>query len=85
MTIYPDSIGEINADGTVKIEAVNCALTDIPLLNQHHVKHMLDATHYVRVTSPQYPNLTEDVQAELLASIAPKPASKKAAEAAKEA
>lgn len=85
MQFYDKSIGEMNPDGTVKTEAEVCALTGVSLRGQHEVKQMLGATHYfVRVLSPQYPKLTEDVQAELLASVAPKPSGKKAADAAKE-
>lgn len=86
MTPFTDSIGEFAPDGTIKTEARVCAVTGIPVLMQHHTLIMLGKTSYfVRVVSQRASQLTDDVQAELLATLAPaKPAAKKSAEAAKE-
>lgn len=72
MDIQPNSIGEQNADGTLKTEATNCALTGVPVLDEHHTKFMLDATHFVRVVSDHAHLLTDEVRAGLIASYAPK-------------
>lgn len=87
MHIYPKSIGEFNPNGTIKTEAENCALTGVPVLNEHHTVQVLgDSPYFVRVVSQRAKQLTDDVQADLLASVQPPPKSvrAKAADAAKE-
>lgn len=80
MHIYPDSIGEVAEDGSIKTEAANCAITGVPVLEQHHTVQRLNGTRYfVRVLSQLYPRLTEAVQTELLASVQSKSARAKAA------
>lgn len=78
MQIYPNSVGEYNADGTTKTEAEVCALTGIPVLEQHHITQRLatGSPYFIRVISQQYKNLTDDLKAELLASVTPKSAKK---------
>lgn len=85
--IYPNSIGLFASDGSITTEAETCAVTGVPVRLEHHVCQRLgDGAHFVRVVSDQYHRLTENVRADLLASVAPKAAASKksAAEPAKD-
>lgn len=85
MQIYPDSIGEYADDGSVKTEAANDPFRGLPVTEQHHVVQRLDKTHFVRIFSQDYSKYTEDVRADLLASLQPKSVrAKMTADAAKE-
>ena len=72
MHIYDRSIGELNADGSTKIEAEVCALSGVDVSDEHQSKFRLDDTHFVRVCSQLAPRFTEEVRAALIASYAPK-------------
>lgn len=85
MQIYDHSIGVMNADGATEIEAEVCALTGVPILDEHHSRLRLDATHFIRVRSQLAAQVTDEIRAALIASYAPKVSSKtKSAESAVE-
>lgn len=73
MDIRPEMVGTKDADGKIIQEASVCPITGQDVLEQHHVFINLgDGVHFIRVLSQHARQVTEDMKADLLASVGSK-------------
>lgn len=62
-------IGELNPDGTIAVEADECAITGGLVLGEHHVMQRFGATHFYRYLSDKEHLLTREKRAEIEALV----------------